>query len=126
MAPVQNYAATPTIGRGVLSAANSGRDGTGTVVNILTAATFGTRIDKITIKAASDTTTGMVRIFLFDGTSYSLYEEISIQATTVDPSTPSNKRVIPSMALDLPSGWSLRASTENAEILYVLAEGANY
>ena len=126
MAPVQNYAATPSIGAAVLSAANPNRNGTGTVVNVLTAGIYGARIDKITIKAVGSTTSGMVRIFLFDGTTYFLYDESSVLEVTVDPSTPSFRRTLATLALDLPANWSLRASTANAEILYFIAEGATY
>lgn len=126
MAPVQNYAATPSIGAAVLSAANPNRNGTGTVVNILTAGIYGARIDKITIKAVGNTTDGMVRIFLFDGTTYFLYDEASIGAITVDALTPGFRRTLATLALDLPANWSLRASTGNAELLHFIAEGATY
>jgi hypothetical protein len=121
---------TPVVGLAQVSAANTNRDGTGTLVNVLTGAANGTRIHKITIHAAVTTTAGMVRLFIFDAGSITrLWKEIAILAITVSATVKGHEEIIELFgedALHLPSGYILKASTHNAEAINVIAEGGNY
>ena len=56
---------TANTGKVLISTANSNLDGTGTLGTVLTAASNGTLIKAITVKAQVNTTEGMVRLFLF-------------------------------------------------------------
>jgi len=103
-----------------VSAANTARDGTGTVVTVLTAGTnFGSVVDLITIEAQVATTAGVIRLFVHNGSAFFLWKEILVTAIT--PSTTlaafrtevSRSDGLP--VLVLPAGYSLRASTHNAE-----------
>jgi uncharacterized membrane protein len=87
MSSTANFASTPAAGAllAQLSVANTNRDGTGTLVDILTAAAAGTRVDALEIVAAGTTTAGVVRLFLYDGTNNRLFKEILVDAVT--PST---------------------------------------
>lgn len=128
MASTPSFVATPVIGLGTLSAANANRDGTGTIVTILTAGSSGTRIHKIVIKATVTTTAGMIRLFLHDGTNYFLWKEISVSAITPSATVQAFESITQLFgedALTIPSGYSLRMSTEKAETFKVSAEGGN-
>lgn len=57
------YAAVPAIGFVQISAANTNRDGTGTLGTLVVGRAPGTRIDKIAFRAIGTTTAGMLRIF---------------------------------------------------------------
>lgn len=114
-----NYVATPKNFFGALVTANAGRDGTGTVVTIATAAATGTRIDDISIKAIGTTTVGMIRLFLYSGTTYYLYDEIQVSAVTPSATTKSWSTKLTDLALILQTGWSLRASTEKTETFHI-------
>lgn len=127
MATSPNYAATPRVGSAVISTANTNRDGTGTMGTVFTAGTQGSRIDLIVIHALGTTTAGIVRLFLHDGTNARLWEEEDVPAITASGTVVAYRREVrPTEPLLLPSGWSLRASTHNAESFVVLAFGADF
>jgi hypothetical protein len=127
MATAPAYAATPRHAVGALSAANTNRDGTGTVVTVFTAGASGSRIDKVRVAAKGNTTAGVVRLFIYDGTNYALWDEFLVTAIT--PSTAvsvfetEEEFTYPIL---LPAGYSLRASTHNAETFSVFAIGGDF
>lgn len=127
MASAPSFATTPRYGKADLSAANTNRDGSGTMVDILTGATSGTRVDRITVQATATTTAGMVRLFIHNGTNYRLWREVAVGAITVGASTPAFWDELADLDLILPSAsYKLAASTHNAETFVVHAEGADY
>lgn len=131
MSLVPQFASTPRLAVATISTANTNRDGTGTIGTVLTAGSSGTRLRRLLVQATATTTAGMVRIFLHDGTTAQLSLEIPVSAVTpsatqsafsanyTELSTPDQ------LPLTIPSGWSLRASTNNAETFKVFAEGAD-
>lgn len=120
------FAVTPIIGMAQVSAANTNRDGTtGTYVTLVTAGASGTRIAEIVTQAAVTTTAGMVRLFLTDGSTTRMFDEVSIAAATVSATVKGNRVSTTYNNLVIPSGWSIRASTHNAEAINVWALGAN-
>ncbi len=112
-----------------ISTANSNMDGTGALVTILTAASNGTIIQSIIIKAQVNTTPGMVRLFLYDGASATkLLTEVPVGYVTKSGIAHSFSHRIDFNEKDfaLKSGWVLKASTENAESFNVIAEGLDW
>jgi hypothetical protein len=126
MAANPAFAITPRISLGQVSAANTNRDGTGTIVTIITGAATGTRVVEVVIDATVTTTAGMVRLYLHDGTNTRMFDEIPVTATTVSASVAAFRASRTYDNLVLPSAsWSLRASTHNAEAINVIALGAD-
>jgi hypothetical protein len=119
-----NYANTPRAALGQVSTANTARDGTGTLATIFTAGSSGSRIDDIKIQATGTTTAGAVRLFLHDGTNARLYDEILVPAITPSTTVEAFSATLVNQAIVLPNGWSLRASTNNAETFNVLVTRA--
>ncbi|HYG53370.1 MAG TPA: hypothetical protein VD905_20875 [Flavobacteriales bacterium] len=119
-----NY--TDNTGMVLISTANTNLDGTGTLGTVLTAASSGTLIRTITIKAIGTTTKGMVRLYIEDsgGTNTDIVAEIEIPAVI-----PSGTRQAFSTVLEvdyvLENTYKLRVSTQNAESFVVIAEGLN-
>jgi len=114
-----------------ISTANTNRDGTGTIETILTSGTNGSRIDKIIIHAQSTVTSGNIRLFIHDGASYFLFKEMPVIATTPSSTTPAFSAVLSqeiesTLPLILPTGYSLRASTEKAESFNIIAIGGDF
>lgn len=112
---------------GEISTANTNRDGTGTVATIVTAGAQGSRVDLIRSVAEGTTTAGVVRIFLHDGSTFFLVKEIIVAAVT--PSTTVETSTLewaPTEPIILPSGWTLRASTNNAETFNIFVFGGDY
>lgn len=128
--------ATPTLPQtykswiGQLTAANTNRDGTGTIVTIATAGTNGSVITSIYLMGVGTVTGGMIRLYIHDGTNYRLWKEVAVTATTPSGTVAGWSSTIdcsyPGNPLYLPTGYSLRASTNNAETFNVIAEGGDY
>ncbi len=123
------FTLTANIGAVAIATANANRDGTGTIGTVLTAGANGTRIHKITIKATTTTTAGMVRIYIYTGAVYYLYMEIPVLAVTPSATVAAFEFTLyltGESAVVLPTGYSLRASTEKAENFNIIAEGGDY
>lgn len=115
MATAAQYASTVRTAQATVSVANTARNGTGTIVTVFTAGASGSRIDDIYITATGTVTAGVVRLFLNDGTNTYLWKENLVTATTPSTTVAVFQAVLLNQALVLQSGWSLRASTNNAE-----------
>jgi hypothetical protein len=126
MATSPSFAATPRIASVNIATANTNRDGTGTVATLITGVAAGTRVSEIVIKARVTTTAGQVRVFLHDGTTFFLFDEIAVAAATVSASVQGVRASATYNNLILPSSsWSVRVSTHNAESIDVTALGAD-
>lgn len=119
-----NYAATPRAAAAQVTTANTARDGTGTIATVFTAGANGSRIDDITVVATGTTTPGVVRLFLHDGTNARLLEEILVSAVVPSVTLETFNATLTNLALLLPNGWSLRASTQIGETFNVIVTRA--
>lgn len=124
MATTANYASTPRAAVAQVSTANTNRDGTGTIATVFTAGSNGSRVDDIIIIATGTTTAGMVRLFLHDGTNARLWQEVGITAITPSATVQAFTTQLTNIALILPNGWSIRASTHNAETFNIIVDRA--
>jgi len=120
-----NYVVTPKNGAFVqATAANSNRDGTGTLVTVYTAAAsaLGSRIDRIVIQATATTTAGMIRLYLANSAASAirLIQEIPVIAITPSATQPAFSVVVNfDQGLVLENAATLRASTANAEVFNI-------
>lgn len=78
MASTPTFASTPRLGFGSVSTANTNRDGTGTIVDILTGVTAGTRVERLVLQTTGNPSDSIVTIFLYDGTTYRLFDEFDL------------------------------------------------
>ncbi len=127
MSTTANYASTPVAAYAQATAANTARNGTGTLVTLLTGGASGTRVDDITIKATVTTTAGTVRLFLSldGGTTKHLIAEFAVPANTVSASNPAWSYVATNLGWILPNSSAiLYASTEKAEAINVIVTRA--
>jgi hypothetical protein len=112
------------LGACTVSVANTNRDGTGNLKELLNAAAYPNGIHILYCKyvAAGTVTAGVLRFFDFDGTTKRLIHELLITATT--PSTTvavAMDRWEELYPIDLPAGHSLLVGTHNAETFNVFA-----
>lgn len=89
MASSPAFANIPRVGIGSVTAANTARDGTGTLVDIITGVAAGTRVERIVIKATGDPADSIVNLFYYDGTTNWFFDAFDIGdpaagSTTVD------------------------------------------
>lgn len=82
------FEGAPILGFAALTAANTARDGTGTITTLVTGAADGTRVDAITFTSAQATAAansamvGRVFLSIDGGTTWRLFDEVAIAATT--------------------------------------------
>lgn len=116
---------TANTGMVAISTANTNLDGTGTLGTLLTAASNGTLVKSITIKATTNTTQGMIRLFVYDGANTRLVAEIDVDAVTKSTINETFEKYV-ELDLKLKSGDILKVSTQNAETFGVIAEGLDW
>lgn len=126
MATDPQFATTPARVVVQVTTANTARDGSGTPVTILTAGSSGTRVTSVDVVATGTTTAGVVRLFVHDGSNARLLDEILVPAIS-----PSATVKVFRARLDypapfvIPSGSSLRATTNNTETFNIHVEAAS-
>ena len=82
MAASPAFISTPRIGRLSLSTANTATDGTGTINDLIVGAAAGTRVLSVNVQGTATTVAALVNLFLYDGTQWDLFDQITISATT--------------------------------------------
>jgi len=126
MSTSAQYASTVRAATVALTAtANTNRDGaTGVYTTIFAAGSSGSRIDDVYIVASGTTTAGVIRLFVHNGTAGFLWQEILVTATTPSTTVAVWSYTLLNQGLVIPTGYSLRASTNNAEGFNVLVTRA--
>ena len=95
-----------------LTAANTAKDGTGTVETIFTAGADGAFVQKLKIRPRGTNVASVLRVFLNNGgsnataTNNALYEEISLPATTNTETASIIGFDLP-LNIALPAGWTI-------------------
>ena len=113
-----NYIASS--GYANISTANSNLNGTGAMGTVLSASSDGTIIHSITIKATGSTSLGMIRLFIGSSGPKFLLTEICVPSNVQTAVENAFELTLP-MPIILSAGWSLYASTQNAESFNVIA-----
>lgn len=137
MAQNPQFVSSPIIGLLKLTAANTARDGTGTLEPLLTGSTNGTRVDRVTFissQSAATANSAMVgRIFISDtgGTNFKLYQEVALAAVTASNTAIGQRQQMNFLGgLILKSGMVLSCSKSiNAggqDWFDVIAEGGHF
>lgn len=126
MATSPVFAVTPRIGSVYIATADSSYTAPTNVGTLIAGASTGTRIAEIVVKCAATSAAAIVRIFLYDGTSYWLFDEILVAAATGSStvqqtrvSTTYNNLILPSQS------WSIRVTTSVSQATHVTAFGAD-
>lgn len=126
MAAAPVFAVTPRIGAVSIATADSSYTAPTNVGTLLTGASTGTRVNEICIKSAATSAAAVVRIFLFDGTTYWLFDELVIAAITGSSAVAQFRTRVTYDNLVLPSAsWSVRVTTSISQATHVTALGAD-
>lgn len=111
MAASPSFISTPRIGRLSLSTANTATDGTGTIGDLLVGVAAGTRVLSVNVQGTATTVAALVNLFLYDGTQWDLFDQITISATTGSNTAKAYRLVTAYTDLVLPSAsWKLGAT----------------
>jgi hypothetical protein len=133
------FAGTPNIGAALLGNAETSLTVPTTTSTLLTAAAGGTVVYEINVEAVTSSLTpttvaGLVYLFTHDGSTYHLWDTITVRAITASATTAPYRAAASDFAgasktytnLILKTGWTLRASQSiagNASLLKVTAIG---
>lgn len=116
MASTPRFTSTPRVGVATLTLANTARDGSGSnIVDVLTAVDAGTKVFEIVVQSTGDPADSIVTLFLWDGTTSHLFDEIDLDNPAAASTTVTGHRVsreydnlvLPSVGATL---WKLQAS----------------
>lgn len=91
MAINPSFISAPRIGRASLSTANTNTDGTGTITDLLQGVAAGTRVLEIVTQATGTSVAALVNLFLWDGTSWSLFDQVTVTAATGSTTVKGNR-----------------------------------
>jgi len=86
-----------------LSTANTATDGTGTITDLITGVAAGTRVLEIVTQGTATTVAALVNLFLWDGTNWDLFDQITIAAATGSNTVKGNRVSTTYQNLVLPS-----------------------
>lgn len=126
MASSPVFATTPRIGAVSIATADSSYTAPTNVGTLITGVAAGTRISEIVVKCAATSSAAIVRIFLYDGSAYWLFDEITIAAATGSATVQQTRVSSVYNNLILPSAsWSIRVTTSVSQTTHVTALGAD-
>jgi hypothetical protein len=111
-----------------ISTANAVRDGSGTMGDVVTGATNGTRVAYVTVTATGTTTAGMIRFHVYPGSGTArLVYELPVTAITPSASVQAFTGTwTPTADFILQSTYKIQASTNNAETFNIHAVCQDY
>jgi hypothetical protein len=127
MATEPAFATIPRIGSVALAAADTSYTAPTNVATVITGVAAGTRVSEVVVQmTATVSSATMVRLFLYDGTTYFLFDEITIASSTGSQSVKQSRVSTAYSNLILPSAsWSLRATVHSANAGVVIALAAD-
>jgi hypothetical protein len=126
MATDPAFAVTPRIGSVAIATAETSLASPTNFGTLITAVAAGTRVAEIVVKAAATTAASIVRVFLHDGTTYWLLDEIVVAAATSSNTGATTRVSVLYQNLVLPNAsWSIRVTTSIAQATHVTALGAD-
>jgi hypothetical protein len=128
MATSPVFAVTPRIGSIALSgSADTSYTAPTNVVTVFTGAATGTRIAEVVVQmTATVASATMVRLFLYNGSTYFLFDEVAIAAATGAQAVKQTRVSTSYSNLILPDNtWSLRATVHTVNAGVVIAFGAD-
>lgn len=126
MALEPQFAVTPRIGAVSIATADSSFTAPTNVGTLITGVAAGTRVNEICIKSAATSAAAVVRVFLFDGTAYWLFDELLVTAITGSSTVAQFRLTKTYDNLVLPNAsWSVRVTTSVSQATHVTALGAD-
>lgn len=131
MASDPSFAATPKVGSGLVPAtADTSLTAPTNTTTIVTGGSNGTKIEELVFEGVGTTVGGIVNVFLYDGTTHHLYDQVSVGAVTVSATATAFRQVNRYVNLVLPSNtWQLRVANTvagNVSLIKVSATGGDF
>lgn len=126
MAANPSFISTPRIGVASVSTANTAIDGTGTITDLITGVAAGTRILEIDAQCSATSAAALINLFLWNGTAWTLFDQISITAATISNTVKANRNFTAYTNLVLPDAtWKVGCTTTISQATRVYALGGD-
>jgi hypothetical protein len=131
MGATPQFASTPIAWAGLVPAtADASLTAPTNVTTLGTAGASGSKVDEITCQAVATTVDGVVNVFLFDGSTYHLYDQFLVPAVTSSTTAKAwrSSRLYTNLVLPS-SSWSLRVTVTVAglqSLIKVTAIGGSF
>lgn len=120
------FAVTPRVSSVSIATAEASYTAPTNFGTLITGASTGTRVSEIVVKCAATSAAAIVRIFLHDGSTYFLFDEITVAAATGSATVQQTRVSNTYNNLILPSAsYSVRVTTSVAQVTHVTALGAD-
>ena len=113
MATAPAYASTINLGSGLVPATlDTSLTAPTNVTTIVTGGTNGTKIEELIFQGVGTTVAGVVNVFLYDGSTYHLYDQVLVAAVTSSTTAIAFRTTRQYANLFLKDNtWTLRVST---------------
>lgn len=126
MAASPVFAVTPRVTNVSIATADSSYISPTNFGTLITGAATGTRIAEIVVKNAATSSAAIVRIFLYNGSTYFMFDEITVAAAAASATVQTSRVSTLYNNLILPdSTWSIRVTTSVSQVTHVTALGAD-
>ena len=112
MAASPIFATTPKAGSAAVSAtADTGWTAPSNTVTIVTGGSSGSKVEEIIFQGIGVTLAGIVNVFLYDGTNYSLIDQVKFLGVSGSTTASAERFVRQYSNLLVPNGYSLRVTS---------------
>lgn len=126
MAVSPSFAVTPRIGSVSISTQETSLTSPTNFGTLITGVAAGTRVSEIVVKCAASSAAALVRVFLHDGSTYYLFDEIVVALSTSSNTGATTRVSTRYDNLILPNAsWSVRVTTTIAQATHVTAFAAD-
>lgn len=127
MSTSQQFASTPKIGAGNITNAETSYTTPTNVTTILTAGSNGTKVWRVIVECTGTSVAGLIRLFIYDGSTYRFFDEIAVSAVTASTTTACYRYEKSYPDITIPSGYSMRAASSVAQAngVNIVAIGAD-
>lgn len=130
MAATPSFAATVAVGAGLIpGTADTSLTAPTNVTTILSGGSSGTAVHELTFQAVGTTVAGVVNVFLYDGSTYHLKDQVPISPVTSSTTAVAWRTRRQYESMFVKSGWSLRVSQTvagNVSLVKVIADAGDY
>lgn len=109
MATAPAFAATPNVASAIASATlDTSLTAPTNVATLTTGGASGTKVEEVVFEGLGTTAAGVINLFLYDGSTYHLYDQIPVIAVTSSATAAAFRAARSYANLLVKSGWSLR------------------
>jgi len=129
MAADPSFAATARASSALPTTADTSLTAPTNQVTVLTPGAAGSKVEEIVCQGVGTSVAGVVNIFIYDGSTYHLFDQFLITAVTPSTTAVAFRLARKYDNLFIPAGYTLRASQSiagNASIIKVTALGGDF